>query len=87
MRLGPNLLSFDNPALLPEVYHRNVEKTPFYSTGLAGEKAPLLQIQSHDAHKEQLKALAPSVSRSFYTISPSWLTMKVLDAQPQTTGG
>lgn len=62
VRLGPNLLSFDDPALLPEVYHRNVEKTPFYSTGLAGEKPPLLQIQSHDAHKEQMKALAPSYS-------------------------
>lgn len=62
IRLGPNLLSFDDPALLPKVYHTSAEKTPFYSTGLVGEKAPLLQIQSHDAHKARLKALAPTVS-------------------------
>ena len=83
VRLGPNLLSFDDPTLLPKVYHTAAEKTPFYSTGLVGEKAPLLQIQSHDAHKAQLKALAPTVSITSCIVLKSLLNIAVFNAQPQ----
>ena len=62
LRIAPNLLSFSEPSLLPQVYHRAAEKTPFYSTGLAGEIAPLLQIQSHGQHAMKKKVLAPTVS-------------------------
>ena len=61
LRLAPNLLSFTDPCLLPIVYHRAAEKTPFYSTGLAGDIAPLLQIQSHGEHATKQKILAPTV--------------------------
>lgn len=43
------------------VYHRTAEKTPFYSTGLAGDTAPLLQIQRHSAQAAKLKVLGPTV--------------------------
>ena len=66
LRLGPNLRSFTDPQLLPKVYHRAAEKTSFYNTGIAGEVAPLLQIQSHGQHAARLKVLAPTVSRRRY---------------------
>ena len=62
VRLGPNLLSFNDPELLPTIYHRQAEKTRFYSTGLAGEFAPLLQIQSHHEHSLKLKSVSYVVS-------------------------
>ncbi len=62
IRIAPNLLSFTDPLLLPKVYHRAAEKTPFYSTGLAGEAPPLLQIESHSQHAAKLKIIAPTVS-------------------------
>jgi len=63
VRVCPNLLSFSDATMLPAVYHRNAEKTPFYSTGLAGEVAPLLQIQGHREHAAKLKSLSATVRR------------------------
>ena len=62
LRIAPNLLSFSDPLLLPEVYHRRADKTTFYSTGIAGDIAPLLQLQSYDEHSAKRKVIAPSVS-------------------------
>ena len=62
LRLAPNLLSISDPLLLPEIYHRHVDKTPFYSIGFAGEVAPLLQLQDDREHAAKLKALSPIVS-------------------------
>lgn len=61
VRLAPNLLSISDPFLLPEIYHRHVDKTPFYSTGLAGEVPPLLQLQGDQEHAAKLKPLAAPV--------------------------
>lgn len=47
-------------------------KTPFYSTGLASEDAPLLQLQSDQEHATRLKVFAAPVNFS----RPSW-TMEV----------
>ena len=62
MRVSPNLLCFSDPALLPEVYHRHADKTPFYSTGMVGEEPPLLQLQADADHASKLKVIGPSVS-------------------------
>ena len=61
VRMSPNLLCFNDPTRLPEVYHRHSEKTPFYSPGMAGEKRPLLQIQGDLEHAAQLKIIGPTV--------------------------
>lgn len=61
IRVSPNLLCFSDPTLLPSVYHRHSEKTPFYSPGMAGEKRPLLQIQGDVEHAASLKILSPTV--------------------------
>ena len=66
VRIGPNQLSFDDPKLIPLVYNREAEKTPFYSTGLAGEVAPLLQIQGHREHAAKLKTLSATVGLIVY---------------------
>ena len=61
IRVSPNLLCFSDPTLLPSVYHRHSEKTPFYSPGMAGEERPLLQIQGDVEHAANLKILSPTV--------------------------
>ena len=61
IRVSPNLLCFSDPTLLPSVYHRHSEKTPFYSPGMAGEERPLLQIQGDVEHAANVKILSPTV--------------------------
>lgn len=61
IRIAPNLLSFSDPFLLPEIYHRHVEKTPFYSTAMTGETPPLVLAQSDTEHATKLKLLSPTV--------------------------
>ncbi len=60
VRISPNLLSFSNPVLLPEIYHRHVEKTPFYSTAVTGDTTPLLLAQSDAEHTNKVKMLSPT---------------------------
>lgn len=64
IRQAPNLLCFSDPTLLPDIYHRHAEKTPFYSTGMAGEVPPLLQTQNDMEHAAKLKTLSPTVLKS-----------------------
>ena len=61
IRVSPNLLCFSEPTLLPSVYHRHSEKTPFYTPGMAGEERPLLQIRGDVEHAANLKILSPTV--------------------------
>ena len=63
MRIAPNMVSFSDPLLLPQVYHLRADKTPFYSTGIAGEVPPLLQIKDDAEHANKLRVLNPSVGR------------------------
>lgn len=62
MRVAPNLLAFDDPKLLPEVYHRRVNKTDFYSTGILGEIPSIFQTITHEVHAANRKRIAPSFS-------------------------
>ena len=62
VRVAPNLLAFNDPELLPKVYHRYVDKTDFYSTGILGEPAPPFQTQAHVEHAVKRKRIASSVS-------------------------
>ena len=66
VRVAPNLLAFDDPELLPKVYHRFVDKTDFYSTGILGEPAPPFQTQPHAEHAAKRKRIAPSVIMKAY---------------------
>lgn len=61
VRIAPNLLSVSDPLQLPSIYTRNVDKTPFYSTGMAGSVAPLLLMQEHNIHSQMVKVFAPTV--------------------------
>ncbi|TAQ85503.1 hypothetical protein B7494_g6168 [Chlorociboria aeruginascens] len=62
VRVAPNLLAFDQATLLPEVYHRRVDKTDFYSTGILGETAPPFQTLKHKDHAAKRKRIAHSFS-------------------------
>lgn len=61
VRVAPNLLAFNDPGLLPKVYHRHADKTDFYSTGILGRIAPPFQTQNHQEHAAKRKRIAPSV--------------------------
>ena len=61
VRIAPNLISFDDPVLLPQIYHLHANKTPFYSTGIAGEVPPLLQTVDDEEHAKKLKVLSSTV--------------------------
>ena len=74
--MAPNLLSIADPVLLNEVYHRHADKTPFYSTGMAGPEAPLLQTQDDSLHAAKLKSLGPTVNYSSKFCGQSPLKIK-----------
>lgn len=62
VRVAPNLLAFNDPKLLPMVYHKNVDKTDFYSTGILGEIAPPFQTLNHKEHAEKKRRIAFAVT-------------------------
>lgn len=73
VRVAPNLISFSDPTLLPKVYHRHATKTPFYSTGMAGEIPPLLQTQDDAEHAAKLKILSPTASARWHdSVNADW---------------
>ena len=62
MRVAPNLLVFNDPKLLPQVYHRKADKTDTYSAAILGEITPPFQTQRHDQHAVKRKRVAHSYS-------------------------
>lgn len=67
IRVAPNLLTFNDPKLLPTVYHRRVDKTDMYTVGALGDLAPPFQTMKHDEHAAKRKRIASSVSRHIST--------------------
>jgi hypothetical protein len=49
---------------LPEIYHRNADKSNFYVTGSFGETEAILNIKSHRAHAKFRKLVAGPYSFS-----------------------
>lgn len=62
VRVAPNLLVFNDPKLLPVVYHRYADKTDFYSAGILGRVTPPFQAKDHKEHANKRKRIAASVS-------------------------
>ncbi|KAJ5770959.1 uncharacterized protein N7511_003010 [Penicillium nucicola] len=50
IRISPTLLLVSDYQKLPEVYHRNVDKTGHYITGSFGENESLFNMRSHKTH-------------------------------------
>ncbi|OQE15468.1 hypothetical protein PENSTE_c028G01327 [Penicillium steckii] len=50
VRITPTLLLVNDHSKLPEVYHRNVDKTGHYITGSFGETESLFNMRSHKTH-------------------------------------
>lgn len=61
VRAGPNLLAVNDPLLLPQIYHRRVDKTDVYTTGVLGDLAPPFQTIKHEEHAAKRKRVATSV--------------------------
>ncbi|KAJ5247435.1 hypothetical protein N7468_002418 [Penicillium chermesinum] len=50
VRVSPTLLLVNDHSKLPEVYHRNADKTGHYITGSFGENESLFNMRSHKTH-------------------------------------
>ncbi|KAG8532440.1 uncharacterized protein KY384_002317 [Bacidia gigantensis] len=62
IRIAPNLLSFSDPKLLPEVYHTQADKTPFYSSWLFSDTVGMFQTLDHRKHAALFKIINPCCS-------------------------
>ncbi|KAF2439288.1 cytochrome P450 monooxygenase [Karstenula rhodostoma CBS 690.94] len=60
VRVAPNMLVFNDPKLVPIVYHRNADKSDFYSPGVLGRLRPPFQTQDHKEHAAKRKRIAAS---------------------------
>ncbi|KAF3398584.1 Cytochrome P450 momooxygenase gsfF [Penicillium rolfsii] len=58
VRITPTLLLVSDHAKLPEIYHRNADKTGHYITGSFGETESLLNMRSHKTHALSRKHIA-----------------------------
>ncbi|KAJ5147049.1 hypothetical protein N7476_001423 [Penicillium atrosanguineum] len=58
VRITPTLLLVSDHSKLPEVYHRNADKTGHYITGSFGENESLFNMRSHKQHAEFRKHFA-----------------------------
>ncbi|OJJ58310.1 hypothetical protein ASPSYDRAFT_32364 [Aspergillus sydowii CBS 593.65] len=64
VRVTPTLLLVSDPAKLPEIYHRNADKTGHYITGSFGETESLFNMRSHKIHAAYRKHAAGPYSFS-----------------------
>ena len=62
VRVAPNLLSINDPYMLPAVYHRQVDKTDVYTPGVLGDIAPPFQTLPWREHARKRKRIAGSSS-------------------------
>ncbi|KAJ5097471.1 hypothetical protein N7456_008192 [Penicillium angulare] len=58
VRITPTLLLVSDHSKLPEVYHRNADKTGHYITGSFGETESLFNMRSHKQHAVYRKHVA-----------------------------
>ncbi|PYH89590.1 cytochrome P450 monooxygenase [Aspergillus ellipticus CBS 707.79] len=58
VRITPTLLLVNDPKKLPEIYHRNADKTAHYITGSFGETESLFNMRAHKAHAGYRKHIA-----------------------------
>ncbi|KAJ5753120.1 hypothetical protein N7520_010037 [Penicillium odoratum] len=58
VRITPTLLLVSDHSKLPEVYHRNADKTGHYITGSFGETESLFNMRSHKTHAVFRKHIA-----------------------------
>ncbi|KAL3480531.1 cytochrome P450 [Aspergillus californicus] len=64
VRITPTLLLVSDPTKLPEIYHRNADKTGHYITGSFGETESLFNMRSHKTHASFRKHIAGPYSFS-----------------------
>ncbi|KAI4138249.1 MAG: hypothetical protein LQ341_004751 [Variospora aurantia] len=69
LRLAPNLVSFDDPRMIPEVYQKCLDKTTFYTPAVMGETPSMFWTLNHKDHALKKRLFAPSVSHNFKHMS------------------
>ena len=61
VRAAPNLLAVNDSLLLPQIYHRRVDKTDVYTSGVLSELALPFQTIKHEDHAAKRKRVANPV--------------------------
>lgn len=61
VRITPTLLLVNDHSKLPDIYHRNADKTSHYITGSFGETESLFNMRSHKTHAVFRKHIAGPV--------------------------
>lgn len=64
VRVTPTLLVVSDATKLPEIYHRNADKTSHYITGSFGETESLFNMRGHKTHAGFRKLVAGPYSFS-----------------------
>ena len=77
VRVTPTLLIVDDPTKLPEIYHRQANKSKYYITGSFGKVESVFNMQDWRQHAHFRKFIAGPVS----TTRPKGLLSAVLGAR------
>lgn len=56
------MLSFEDPHMLPRIYHKDADKNDFWTPGALGIPPALIQVRNHREHAAKRKIFAPAVS-------------------------
>ncbi|RDW74279.1 cytochrome P450 [Aspergillus mulundensis] len=79
VRVTPTLLLVSDPTKLPEIYHRNADKTGHYITGSFGETESLFNMRSHKTHAAFRKHAAGPYSFSSVKRMEPLLDVRIRD--------
>ncbi|PLB47364.1 putative cytochrome P450 monooxygenase [Aspergillus steynii IBT 23096] len=79
VRITPTLLLVSDPKKLPEIYHRNADKTAHYITGTFGETESLFNMRSHKTHAAFRKHIAGPYSFSNVKKMEPLVDMRIRD--------
>ncbi|KAI0175292.1 cytochrome P450 [Pestalotiopsis sp. NC0098] len=64
VRLAPNMLSFSDATMLPQVYHSGADKPTFYGSWMFGQTASMFQSLPHRDHYAKKRLVAGCASMS-----------------------
>ncbi|KAL2864829.1 cytochrome P450 [Aspergillus lucknowensis] len=79
VRITPSMLLVSDPTKLPEIYHRNADKTGHYITGAFGETESMFNMRSHKTHASFRKHAAAPYSFSNVKRMEPLIDLRILD--------
>ncbi|KAL9604215.1 MAG: hypothetical protein Q9219_000613 [cf. Caloplaca sp. 3 TL-2023] len=72
------MLSFNDPSMIPLVYHRKADKDEFWTHGALGEHAPTLQTLHHTEHVKKRRMVSAALSSTALSRLESKLDQRIV---------